>query len=357
MRPIVRLLMLCCLVLAQPVAAEPLEDLYLVRQPIDSQQPADREAALQRALDTLIIRLTGDPQVVESSNLAAVRAEPKQLVRQFGYEGDVLVANFDATSVQRALRDAGIATWGENRPSLLVWWLAESAEGTSLIGDGQGGADMLRSAAQHRGLPVQIPLADLQEQLAVTRDAIERAEPSAFAESSERYDADALLTVLAREEGEGWQARWHVWLGDQHGEGQATGTSQEALADAVMLAVQRYLAPRFVGVEGELSSVTLKVEGANLARFAELDELLQPLGAQLHQVSGDELIYRLEARPEQLQAQLELIGLQPLPDEVPEPSPLVTQPGGAAIGAPIEAAIEAPTEAPATEGLVLRYGW
>lgn len=77
----------------------------------------------------------------------------------------------------------------------------DSTEGSSLVGDGQASAAPLRRAAQHRGLPLRLPLADLNEQIVATAPNLEGADPAPLRSASDRYNADALLAVHAREEG------------------------------------------------------------------------------------------------------------------------------------------------------------
>lgn len=122
----------------------------------------------------------------------------------------------------------------------------DSVEGSSLVGDGQAAAEPLRRAAQHRGLPLRLPLADLQEQLVGNAQHIEGNDPAPLREASERYGADALLAVHAREADGKWQGKWQLWLGDQREQGSAEGADQAALADAVLLVVSNRLAPRYV---------------------------------------------------------------------------------------------------------------
>ncbi len=43
----------------------------------------------------------------------------------------------------------------------------------------------------------------------------------------------------ARQEGNQWQAKWRLWLGDKSEDGTAQGPDTGAVADAVMLAVSR----------------------------------------------------------------------------------------------------------------------
>ena len=131
---------------ALPGHAEPLRNLYEVREPVSGQQTEARAAALQRAFDTLVLRLTGDAEVVKRGGCRAA-CRPQQLISKYGYEGDHIVVDFDPATTERSLRRAGVALWGVNRPTVLAWWLNESVDGTQLVGDGQDSADILRRAA------------------------------------------------------------------------------------------------------------------------------------------------------------------------------------------------------------------
>ena len=341
MRLSVRLLVICLSLFSLPALAEPVSGLYQVREPVASQQPEERSAALGRALETLVLRLTGDARAIQSPALEAVRQDPQQLVSQYVYEGDSLVVDFDPLTTETRLRQAGLALWGANRPALLAWWLNSSAAGDSLVGDGQEAAAPLRRAAQHRGLPLRLPLADLQEQLVATPDNLRAGQPDTLREPSERYGADALLAVLASEEGGQWQAQWRLWLGDAREQGSASGADQQALADAVLLAVSERLAPRFVVRPGAATALTLEIQGANLARYAELERLLEPFAGRLLRVKGDLMVWQVSASAEQLRAQLGLAGLQEVPAEA----------------APLDAGA-APQAAPAAAPAgLLRFSW
>ncbi|WP_460163541.1 DUF2066 domain-containing protein [Pseudomonas sp. S2_F03] len=303
--------------------AENVKGLYQVREPVTSQAPAERDQAIQRALDTLVLRLTGDPKAVQSPGLAALRKDPQQIISQFGFDAgppEVLKVDFDPNTTEQALRRAGLSLWGANRPSILGWWLNDATEGSSLVGDGQAAATPLRRAAQHRGLPLRLPLADLSEQLVATAPNLEGTDATPLRGVSERYNADALLAVHAREEGGQWQAKWNLWMGDKKEAGNVQGADQAAVADAVMLAVSERLAPRFVVKPGASGEQLLEVQGMNLERYAALGRLLDPFGARLQSVDGDRILYRVNGSAEQLRSQLSLAKLQEMPaGEMPAP--------------------------------------
>ena len=216
--------------------------------------------------------------------------------------------------------------WGSNRPALLGWWLNDSVDGSSLVGDGQSVAEPLRRAAQHRGLPLRLPLADLGEQLVGTAENLEGSNPAPLKDASERYGADALLAVHAREEDGQWSAKWRLWVGDQQEQGSAQAPDQAALADAVMLAVSQRLAPRYTVKPGVSTEQLLEVQGMTLPRYAQLWHLLEPFGAQLKSVDGDRSVYQVNGSAEQLRSQLGLAQLQEVPAEQ---APAVTSAGQA----------------------------
>ncbi len=353
MRPILRLLVSCLPLLSLPSLAATVPDLYEVHQPVTSQQPEARNGALNQALDTLILRLTGDPKAAASPAFSEVRKDPQQLVSQYRYEGDTLVVDFDPMSTERSLRQAGLSLWSSNRPALVTWWLNETVAGTSLIGDGQSSAAPLRQAAQHRGLPLRLPLADLGEQLLATPEALAANDPQALREASERYAGDALLTVQAREADGAWQAQWRVWLGDEREQGRAEGADQAALADAVLRAVSERLAPRFVVAPGAARRLEVQVEGTTLARYAELQRLLEPFAGQLSQVQGERLVFQVSASAEQVRAQLALAQLHEVPVAA-EPEP-AAEASATAPAAPAAPDAGAPVQGAAED--VLRFRW
>ncbi|MEZ0197977.1 DUF2066 domain-containing protein, partial [Pseudomonas qingdaonensis] len=216
----------CLALISATALAENVSGLYQVREPVTGPGAEARTAATVKALDTLVQRLTGDPKAVQSPALAELRKGPQQIINQVGSEAgppESVVVEFDPGSTERALRKAGLALWGSNRPSILGWWLNDTVEGSNLVGDGQASAQPLRRAAQHRGLPLRLPLADLQEQLVANAKQVEGNDPAPLRESSDRYGADALLAVHAQEADGKWQGKWQLWLGDQREQGTAEG--------------------------------------------------------------------------------------------------------------------------------------
>ena len=306
----------CLSLMSLPALAETVNNLYQVREPVNGQTPDEKTRATQAALETLVIRLTGDSKAVQSPGLADVRKDPQQVVSQFGYDAgppESLQVDFDPASTERALRQAGLALWGSNRPVIMTWWLNDATDGANLVGDGQATAEPLRRAAQHRGLPLRLPLADLGEQGIGNAKTLDGNDVAPLKQASERYGSDAILAVHARQDGEQWQGKWHLWLGDKMEQGSATGASADALADSVLLAVSQRLAPKFVVKPGAASSIALEVQGMNLERYAQLTRLLEPFGGRLKSANTDKVVFDVSGSPDQLRTQLSLAKLQEVP--------------------------------------------
>ena len=323
----------CLALFGLSVQAETLTGLYQVREPVSGEGTEARDQATQNALSTLVVRLTGDPKAPQSAGLAALRKDPQQIISQFGFEAgppEAVLVEFDPGSTERALRQAGLALWGSNRPAILGWWLNDSVGGSSLVGDGQSSAEPLRRAAQHRGLPLRLPLGDLGEQLVATAKNLEGTDPAPLREASERYAADALLAVHATEGDGKWLGTWRLWLGDQREQGKVEGADQAALADAVMLAVSTRLAPRFVARPGTGGENQVQVQGVTLERYAQLLQTLEPLGGRLTHVEGDTLTYTVSGTADQVRAQLGLARLQEVAPEAVAPAPVAPASPGAA---------------------------
>jgi hypothetical protein len=119
------------------------------------------------------------------------------------------------------------------------------------------------------------------------------------------------------------------------------------VADAVMLAVNERLAPRFVAKPGASSAQLLEVQGMNLEHYASLGRLLEPFGGRVQSVDGDRIVYRVNGSTDQLRAQLSLARLQETPvGQTPAPA-VPVQPA-------VPGAAPAPAPAPTPQ---LRFRW
>ena len=306
--------------------AESVAGLYQVREELTSQESEVRDEGLQQSFITLVQRLTGQADAAQSSQLAKYHADPQSLISRYGYEENTLIVSFDEQSVLSALRKANLPIWGSNRPAVLAWWLYEDLQGLHLVSDGQVGAQQLHSAAQYYGVPVRLPLGDLDEQLLISNNALSDSED--VRDLAERYSTDAIVIVQQQPESDAQDesdsdtlsAKWQLWIGDERQRGDVSADTQGQLSRAVFAQVNQRLAQRFAIKPGEGESFTVRVADIDLERFVLVERLLEPFAPQLQEVTKDYAQWQVKSSPEQLRAQLALAHLQESTMPVVQPS-------------------------------------
>ncbi len=233
---VLSLSVLLCLHASGAVAGE-VSGLYEAEVPVRNQGDAERDRAISTALDDVLVKVSGRRDATAIQALETVLSHPIKLVQQFRYREmpvaentrtpdnevagnaftQLLVVSFDPQAVNQALYSAGMPVWGRARPATLVWLAIEDENKRYLLG-GDGHPQIqqrIRDLAQQRGVPVLIPLLDLEDQsnLSFTdvwgnfQDVIERA--------SARYQAEAILVGRLFHHTDGtWQARWTLYMKD-----------------------------------------------------------------------------------------------------------------------------------------------
>jgi len=222
------------------VTAGEVSGLYEAEVPVKGQGDTERKRALNIALEEVLIKVSGNRNVISMDILKPVLSRPMGLVQQFRYRDlpsledqqpsqqhntevvadpftQVLLVSFDAQAVNLALNNAGLPVWGRARPSTLVWLAIEDGNERYLLG-GDSHPDvqeLIKQEAQRRGIPVLIPLMDLEDQANLRFTDVWGNFQDVVIEASDRYQAEAILVGrLYRQSDDLWQARWSLYLKD-----------------------------------------------------------------------------------------------------------------------------------------------
>ena len=137
MRALLSLVLLLCLAHAAPLRAQ-APALYTGEAVVADQSDGQRAEGMKAALSQVVVKLTGDSNVLTRESVAKGVAEAERFVQQYSYRQDVvsdagkpavkltLVAQFDRGAVDRLLRDFGLKTFGGPRPPLLTFVAAQT---------------------------------------------------------------------------------------------------------------------------------------------------------------------------------------------------------------------------------------
>ncbi len=303
------LLFVLLAVLPPPAPAARLADLYAAEVVVPGRAAADRQAALREALNEVLLRLLGSTDLLQEPAVRKLSGQAQRYVEQYSYRRGqpgqpdaepplLLRVRFDGVALTRALRAAGLPVWGQERPDVLVWLAVDDGRRRYLLSEQSQAraAQALRRAARRRGLPLVLPLMDLEDRRQVRFADVWGGFLEPVQQASQRYRAQVLLIGrLHRTASGGWQGRWtllQAGAGPQGWESRGAGLQQSV--EAGLGESAELLALRYAVRAGPSSGASglLRVSGVEtLADYARVQKYLESLSpveaAQLQRVEGD----------------------------------------------------------------------
>lgn len=323
--------------------ASQVTGLYSAEVPVEGQSAGQRSDGIKRAFAQMLIKVTGNRGVAQRPELQGDIGKAQNYVQQFRYRfgagqsadgsaGRLLSVQFDAAAVQRLLRERRLPVWGENRPSGLVWLGIESSGQRRVMRPEEDGRliNAMTATAEQRGIPLMIPLMDLEDQSSVQVADLWGDFEQNIRRASERYSPDLIVTGrLTRLSGQLWRVTWRLYHGDRISSWSDEGNDPARLTAEGVQHVTDLLADRYapVGGEANLSRIRLRVGGVTrLPQYAELARFLSSQSsverADMVSVEPDAITYDLRVRGgiQVLEQGLALDGIiEPLSDPTDTP--------------------------------------
>ncbi|MCB1772169.1 MAG: DUF2066 domain-containing protein [Gammaproteobacteria bacterium] len=348
---------LLLLLVAGHASADALDELFVAEAVVTDESSAARNETLSALMAEVLVRVSGDPAIGSQAAARELIADAPSLVRQYRYRSEerngsvvrLLNATFDRASTERAMRARHLPVW-TRRPQVLVWLASERGGKRTLFSLEQN--PKIRAAllehSRARGVPLQLPLMDLEDQAQLTPADLWSDYRPGIELASARYPHQVVLTGrLTARRGDRWVGDWTLIDGD----GSRTfATESAALDDTLRSAVdraQRELAARYapVAVAGDSGGTLVYVANVrDIAGYGRLNAMLDTLdvvaGRALRQAWSDGLLFdfKLHGSAEQLQRALQQSGML-----AAEPPPLAPLPVDPAVQPPV------PTGPPAAD--------
>jgi hypothetical protein len=307
--------LICLLPLINSVAfAAPLEGLYRVTVPVDSQSSRDLQRGSEQGFREVLVRASGNARVLENAAVQESLAKAKPFVNQYGYQqtqsdegGPLLLLqlDFEGALVEQLLRENGLPFWPANRPSLLIWLVIDAGSGPSYFTP-ELYPDMfqhLRDELQRRGLVASFPLFDLEDRMTAAPEQLWQLNSLSADQIAHRYGSDmALIGRVSQLSSGQWLGSWLLSGNQQYQRYDGELAQPLDYISAIVDAVADQLAEQYaiVPTEGSEQGVLTRIEGiSNFQAYIRTVKYLEGLAMVSHavpvSVEGDVLLLRLLA--------------------------------------------------------------
>ncbi|GIX21753.1 MAG: hypothetical protein KatS3mg121_0536 [Gammaproteobacteria bacterium] len=309
-------------------------DVFTAAWPVADQSEAARREAFRAALGEVLVRLTGRAEVVTAPQAAALLDGAARFVQRYHYEAAEdpglwhLVVRFDERAVLRGAEAAGLPVWPLERPRVLLWLVVDApGQAPRFVAESSEGpwAAALRRAAEARGLPLTLPLLDLEDSRRVRVADVRGGFLETLREAGRRYEPAVTVAAWLAAEGGRWRLRWEAVGERLTWRDVVEGEEPEAVLARLVHALTERLAAQWSALEPAETTLRLRVEAVpDLPAYAALLHLLEESGGtvRLLRAGPAGLWFDLDARldPAALDRRLRLDGrLQPL-ETVPAPA-------------------------------------
>ncbi|MCQ1059450.1 DUF2066 domain-containing protein [Photobacterium sp. DNB23_23_1] len=216
-----RIALLFLALLALPLKAATVTNLYQAQVALPDTDRQSEQAARKQALEQVLIKVSGQSNIVENEIVAKALGSSNQYVSQFSYanrDGQrTLLLTFDRSRIRTLLTQANSTFWSELRPSVLVWLVEDANRSRNIIWDQSSNdlANRIKDDGDRRGVPVLIPIGDFEDVTAISTPDIWGGFVQPIATASQRYQPQAVLVVRARQQdNEQVTLNWQLYSGN-----------------------------------------------------------------------------------------------------------------------------------------------
>lgn len=302
---------LMLLMMATLAHAVRVNSVYQAEIPVQSQSAEEKAKAAQQGLEQVLIKVSGNSQILNSDPvLKASLSKAEKLAVEYRYstkegKSKSLTIRYDMGAVNKLLQDAGVPTWGTNRPLTVVWLAFEGPNHSPDIVDSSADIQAdIKHAAKQRGIPVILPVMDVTDLGLVSVNDVMSTSVTPLMTASQRYNGDALLIGhVLQVNDDDFRGQWRLVIGTDQWNWDIRGKTLNEVLSNVMNNVADTMVSRYASVMNSStpSDLTLKVAGisqqADLLQLMRYLQHLTPVAeVQLVSVAGNDIILNVSLR-------------------------------------------------------------
>ncbi|GLP94783.1 DUF2066 domain-containing protein [Paraferrimonas sedimenticola] len=278
---------------AQALQAVEVKDLDKAQVKVSSRSNASLNQGMKAGLTQVLMKNSGGLAQLDEPLLKSRLAAPRALISQYGYtdvDGQLwLEMSFDHKQILALLRQSNQPIWAAQRPLTLMWMVDEQSEEQTILSDTLDSEfrDQLLEQAQQVGMPMLLPLMDLDDAMTVAANDVKGQFIDPVATASARYRSDffAMASVQSSLDGVFYQLQLYPKNSNTQGFVRPVLNLQDQALDAdaalaaMMSAISGYYVDRYAVVStGESDTVSLSFAPIkDLTKLVELERYLSSL--------------------------------------------------------------------------------
>ena len=310
------LLLLFCLFLLTPLTASAVvvEGLFEVEMPVLDESKAIRRAALDDGLIEVLIRVSGDSNILERIKAPVGNSYVKRFEYSVqaaevpgGETSKQLWVRYNATRVLDFLRKQAIPIWGEHRSQAVIWMAVRDGSQRYILKDKD--SSLIKSktnmALSRRGIPMLWPKNDARDQETVSFADIWAGFTEPLKQTSKRYSSGPVIVATMSWNGQIWQAEWSLLMDDKVRKWSLSGRDYVALIARATDLLADVMGQKFAVLEttdvSQQKMLALEVNQVkSVEDFRRIEKYLSSLSAvqsvQLSQVESERVFFDLSLR-------------------------------------------------------------
>ncbi|WP_413702133.1 DUF2066 domain-containing protein [Psychromonas sp. KJ10-10] len=172
----------------------------------------------EQALLQVLIKVSGNSGIGSLSETKSLLNKAQQFVSQYGYQTEqgekYFSAVFDQNKINQSLRDMQQPVWGDTRPTTLIWLINNNQLVSEQDINSAGDTSLslpLKQAQQARGIQVQFPLMDLDDNIALSVSDVRGRFYDQVANATMRYARGHFVVAEFKAmAGDKWKLSWRL---------------------------------------------------------------------------------------------------------------------------------------------------
>ena len=282
------------------VDAVEVKDLYLVKLPVAEQgKTALRKVSLE-GFKEVLVRKSGSSAILQSEEVRRAYRKVTSYLQRFEYARQedpeelsyIISLYFEPRLIDGLIQESKMPLWGSNRPLTIVWLAVEEGFERKIVVENSldnSSFELLQANGLRRGLPIILPLMDLEDELVVSISDIWGRFPTAIETASERYAADVALYGRINQLGDLWVGKFSYLNQGNENAFDLESESKEALLGELMDRLADELCNKYCVVEEVGLKNELLVDVSDINNFQEFKQAEDYLSS-LSSVSKVELV-------------------------------------------------------------------